>query len=349
MGAVKVWRWALAAFAVAALLAGCSRAREPVRPAGAPMEIEAPLGLPAIPFPPDNPPTEETMALGERLFFDPVLSADGTVSCATCHDPKLGFADGKPVSAGIDGQRAARNAPTVLNAVYFDSQFHDGRAGTLEEQAEGPLTNPVEMGNTTAGATSAVAAAPEYADAFKRAFGPGPVTWEKIAKALAAFERTLVSGGSPFDRYRFGGDETALSEEARRGWESFRDPDRGNCTICHHVGAHTATFTDNLFHNIGVGVDAQGDITDLGRYIVTNRDEDKGAFKTPSLRNVALTAPYMHDGSLATLEDVLDFYAVGGRRNPYLDADMKPVALSAQDRSDLMAFLHALTSHAPEE
>jgi cytochrome c peroxidase len=318
------------------VLSACSR--EPAAiPIGEPIEIPAPLGLPAVPYPPDNPPTAETVALGKRLFFDPALSADGSVSCATCHEPKLAFADGKPLAVGIGGQKAARNSPTVLNAVYYESQFHDGRAATLEEQVEGPLTNPVEMGNIVTAAVATVAADPTYPAEFERAFGPGPVTFEKIGKAIAAYERTLVSGDSAFDRFRFGKDETALTESAKRGWEIFRDPERGNCTICHLVGAHSAPFTDHLFHNLGVG-------SDLGRYIVTSNDADRGAFKTPTLRNVALTAPYMHDGSLATLFDVIDLYAMGGRPNPHLDPELKPIALTAQDRTDLIAFLESLTS-----
>lgn len=318
-------------------------------PIGEPIEIDAPLGLPTVPYPADNPPTAETVALGKRLFFDPALSADNTVSCATCHDQKLGFSDAKARSDGIGGQKAARNSPTVWNAVYHETQFHDGRAGTLEEQVEGPVTNPVEMGNTTAGAVEAIAADTTYAAEFERAFGPGPVNFEKIAKAIAAYERTLVSGDSPFDRYHFAGDGTALTDSAKRGWEFFRDPDRGNCTICHLVGAHTAPFADQLFHNLGVGVDSDGDLMDLGRYIVTGEDRDKGAFKTPTLRNIELTAPYMHDGSLATLEDVFNFYAIGGGRNAHLDPEMKPVVLAPQDREDLIAFLRALTSPQPNE
>jgi cytochrome c peroxidase len=252
----------------------------------------------------------------------------------------LGFADGRPVAIGVAGKKGIRNSPTVLNAVYHATQFLDGRVDSLEEQASGPVTNPVEMANTLTAVEHMLNADPGYRSEFERAFGPGDITFEKAAKAIAAFERTLVCGDSPFDRFRFGGEETALSEEARRGWEVFRDPGKGNCTICHLVGVRTAPLTDGLFHNTGAGLD------DLGRYNVTGKERDRGAFKTPTLRNVALTAPYMHDGSLATLRAVIDFYALGGTPNPHLDPDIRPLPLSEQDRLDLVAFLKSLTSLA---
>ncbi len=311
------------------------------------MEIAAPFGLPAVPRPAGNPPTAEAIELGRRLFFEPALSADGTISCASCHRPEHGFADPRALSKGVGGQDGPRNTPTVLNGVYFERQFHDGRADSLEEQVEGPVTSPVEMAQTRAGAVARIGAAGDYQTGFERAFGPGPVTFEKIAMAIASFERTLVSGDSPFDRFYFGRDPAALSEEARRGWEVFRLPEKGDCAVCHLVGARAALFTDNLFHNLGVGLDAGGDLTDLGRSNVTGRDADRGAFKTPSLRNVALTAPYMHDGSLKTLREVIDFYAVGGRPNPSLDPEIKPLLLSEQDRRDLEAFLESLTGTMP--
>ena len=328
------------------LLGACGEAESP-RPIGNPIEIQAPLGLPAVPFPDDNPPTRETIELGRKLFHETALSSDGTVSCATCHDPQLGFADGKTLAEGVAGKKGLRNSPTVLNAVYNETQFHDGRAASLEEQAEGPVTNPVEMASSIRGVERALKADPGYLALFEAAFGPGPVTFPKAAKSLAAFERTLISGNSPFDRFRYGDDEKALSPEARRGWEVFRDPERGNCTVCHHVGAHTAPFTDHLFHNTGAGLDAEGRFVDFGRHVVTGEDSDLGAFKTPTLRNVALTAPYMHDGSLPKLGDVVDFYALGGRANPGLDPDIKPLPLTAQDRSDLVAFLESLTGEPP--
>jgi cytochrome c peroxidase len=310
------------------------------------VEIKTPLGLPPVAFPEDNPPTAETIALGRDLFHDPVLSKNRTVACVTCHDPAQGFSDGRPFSIGTGGQPGVRNSPTALNAAYSTVFFWDGRAATLEAQAVGPIMNPVEMAHSIEGVESAVSAA--YSARFKQAFGSGKVTVERIAKALAAFERTLVSGNSPFDRYMYAGDRSALSESAARGLEIFRDAKKGNCAKCHSIGDKAALFTDNQFHNLGVGVDPRGELTDLGRYQVTKEESDKGAFKTPTLRNIALTAPYMHDGSLKTLKEVIDFYVGGGTANPYRDKDMKSLDyLTAQDRADLVAFLQSLTGEPP--
>ena len=318
-------------------------------PIGTSVQIEAPLGLPPLPIPIDNPPTAETIALGRRLYYDPILSVDNTVACASCHAPEFGFADGKSVSEGVNGQKGGRNAPSIFNAAYYATQFWDGRAPNLEKQAEGPVQNPIEMAHTLEGVEEKLMADASYREEFEKAFGAGRITYEKVEKAIASFERTVISGNSPFDRYFYGGEEAALSEAARRGLEIFRDPKRGNCTACHPIGL----FTDNNFHNIGVGVDQEGKLTDLGRYEVTKQEADRGAFKTPSLRNIALSAPYMHDGSLKTLKEVVDFYVGGGNANPHLDPQLKaltPLSPTGQvnwSRADLEAFLEALTGEIP--
>ncbi len=323
-------------------------ATPPVRPIGAVVEIKAPLGLPPVPVPADNPPTAEAIALGRRLYYDPILSVDNTVSCATCHSPAAGFSDGKPVSTGIQGKTGTRNAPTVFNAAYYTVQFWDGRAPSLEKQAEGPVQNPLEMAHTLDGVEKKLTADPSYREEFKRSFGSDRVTYEMVEKAIASFERTVVSGNSPFDRSYYGGDKKALSAAAQRGLKVFMDPKRGNCNACHTVGEKHALFTDNKFHNIGIGADTRGNLADVGRYSETKNEADKGAFKTPSLRNIALTGPYMHDGSLKTLKDVIDFYVGGGNSNPNLDKEMKPLDfLRFQDRKDLLAFLESLTGEVP--
>jgi cytochrome c peroxidase len=310
--------------------------------------IQAPLGLPPVPIPADNPPTRETIALGRKLFYDPRLSKNNTVSCASCHNPYLGFTDGRAIAMGFGGAIGVRNAPTLLNAAYSPLQFWDGRASTLEAQSAFPIANPVEMDQPHDVSVSKIRKDPAYQAEFAQAFGPGRINLDVIEKSLASFERTLLSGNSAFDKYEYGGDKQSLSPAALRGMQIFRDPNRGNCTACHTIGEHDALFTDGKFHNIGVGVNADGAITDLGRYDQTKLEPEKGQFKTPSLRNVALTAPYMHDGSLKTLKDVVDFYAGGGNSNPQLDKDMKPLHLFAQDRADLVAFLESLTGDTPK-
>lgn len=321
-----------------------------VRPIGAAVEIKAPLGLPAVPIPADNPPTAETIALGRRLYFDPLLSADGTVSCASCHDPKFGFADPKPVSEGVQKKTGNRNSPPVLNAAYYTEQFWDGRAPTLEKQAEGPVQNPVEMAHTLEGVAKKLSADASYVEMFEKAYGPGPITYEKVGKAIASFERTVLAGDSPFDRWFYGGDQKAVSESVKRGFEVFRRTDKGNCAACHTVDEKHALFMDNKYHNLGVGVYGDEQLRDLGRYEVTKNEKDKGAFKTPSLRNIAQTAPYMHDGSQKTLKEVIDFYIGGGNSNPHRDPLIKPLDfLTGQERTDLENFLKALTGRVPKD
>jgi cytochrome c peroxidase len=317
-------------------------------PIGQLVTIASPLGLPRVPVPADNPPTAETIALGRKLYYDPILSADNTISCATCHHPDKGFADGAVFSTGVRGQKGGRNSPMVCNAAFYTLQFWDGRAPSLEKQAEGPVQNPVEMAHTLAGVEQKLAANPQYVAEFQRAFGPGPISYDMVAKAIASFERTVISGNSPFDRFYFGGDKKALSASAQRGLKVFTDPTRGNCNVCHAIGEKDALFMDNKFHNVGVGVDVNGQVKDLGRYEVTKDEADRGAFKTPSLRNIALTAPYMHDGSLATLKDVIDFYVGGGNSNAHLDKQIRALDfLTRRERDDLVAFLEALTGEIP--
>ena len=322
--------------------------RAGITPVGKPVKIKAPLGLPPIPIPPDNPPTEETIALGRRLYYDPGLSADGTVSCATCHAPDLSFRDGKALSNGVAGQLGSRRAPTVVNAAYNTLQFWDGRAPSLEKQAEGPLTNPVEMANTLEGVVNYVQSDPKYRALFARAWGRKEITIDLVTRSIASFERTVVIGNSPFDRFYYRGDKKALSPAGQRGLKLFLNQKKGNCSVCHVIGRRYALFTDNKFHNIGVGADTWGTFEDVGRYVQTKSASDMGAFKTPTLRNIAKTAPYMHDGSLATLKDVVDHYVGGGTSNPHLDKEIHALAfLTFNERADLKAFLESLTGTLP--
>lgn len=319
------------------------------KPIGAVVEIKTPLGLPPVPFPPDNPPTVETIALGRRLYYDPLLSVDNSVSCASCHAPDHGFGDGKQVSNGVQNKTGTRNSPTVFNSAYFELQFWDGRSPSLEKQAEGPVQNPVEMAHTLKGVEDRLNANPSYRQQFAAAFGPGGITYDMVEKSIATFERTVVSGNSPFDRWKYGHDESAVSDSVKRGFLVFTSKDKANCAACHLVGNDHSLFTDNKFHNIGVGADF-GKISDDGRFVVTRNEDERGAFKTPSLRNVALTAPYMHDGSLKTLKDVIDFYIGGANSNAHLDKNIRVLDfLSGQEREDLQAFLESLTGEMPPD
>jgi len=322
--------------------------RAGLMPIGKPVKIKAPLGLPPVPIPPDNPPTEETIALGRRLYYDPGLSVDGTVSCATCHAPNLGFGDGKALSNGVDGKLGTRSAPTVVNAAYNTLQFWDGRSASLEKQAEGPMANPVEMGHTLEGVVKFAQSDRAYRELFLKAWGTEQITIDLVTKSIASFERTVVIGNSPFDRFYYGGDKKALSLAAQRGLKLFLNPKKGNCSVCHVIGKKYALFTDNKFHNIGVGADTSGDFADVGLYAQSRNTADMGAFKTPTLRNIAETAPYMHDGSQATLKDVVDHYVGGGTSNPHLDKEIHALDfLTFDERSDLKAFLESLTGTLP--
>jgi len=341
-------------------------------------EIKMPLGIPIELWtyfvPNDNPVTAAKVELGRKLFFDARLSADGKISCASCHDPGRAFTDGRKVAEGIGGRLGTRNSPTLLNSMFSTGQFWDGRAGTLEEQAKMPLTNMDEMGNGSLDEVRAkIAAVPEYVKGFQEVFG-GPVTIDGFAKAVAAFERTLVSGDSPLDRY-LAGDLNALSESARNGMILFRT--KARCGVCHVFNQNFAAFatfpffTDGIYRNTGVAVnftgfnalarramaaarDESGDALaalskheragELGRFVTTGNILDVGAFRTPSLRNVELTAPYFHDGSAATLADVVRFYVKGGNENPNRDWQLEPVPLTEIEQRDVVEFLKALTS-----
>lgn len=317
-------------------LACSKKEKAPTGPTQTPVNLKIPLGLNEdLMVPEDNPLTQEKVELGKLLYFDTRLSADNTVSCATCHDPANGWVDGLPVSIGIGNQKGTRNAPTVINSTYFFSQFWDGRAPTLEEQAKGPIINPVEMGMQAHDlAVANIKKVPGYQPLFQKAFGEEP-NIENIAKAIASFERTVLGGNSKYDRFQKG-DKSALNDEEKLGMELFFG--KANCTRC-HVGA---TFSDSQFHNLGVGMDKEK--PDLGRYEVTKKEEDKGAFKTPGLRDISRTAPYMHDGSQATLEEVMEFYDQGGEPNPHLDFNMKPLNLTDAEKRALVAFMLALDS-----
>jgi len=297
-----------------------------------------PLGLQAASafVPEDNPMSTKKIELGRRLYFDPRLSKDGTISCATCHDPEKGFGDARPTSAGIHGKTGARNAPTVFNRLFSADQFWDGRAADLEAQALGPVQNPIEMGNTLDGMISNVKGISAYAPLFQEAFGSPDITAERVAQAIATYERTVVAGNAPFDRYQ-AGDKSAMSESAVRGVAIFNDAQKGNCVTC-HAGFN---FTDESYHNLGVGMDKPK--PDIGRYEVTKVEPDKGAFKTPTLRNITQTAPYLHDGSEPTLQAVVEFYDRGGTPNKWLSKEIHPLKLTPQEKADLVAFLESLT------
>jgi cytochrome c peroxidase len=341
-----------------------------------PWRISIPLGLPADTWdyyvPRNNPMTPAKIELGRKLFFDARLSADGRISCASCHDPKLAFTDGRAVAEGIAGRRGARNSPSLLNAMFNTGQFWDGRADTLEDQAVQPLINPLEMGNNSYDElVNRLRAIPEYRDEFRSVFG-AELKLELIGKAISAYERTLVSGDAPFDRF-ITGDRTAISESAMRGFALFRG--RARCSRCHTFNDALPFFTDFNYHNTGVAmnhpnfdklsrqayaaietdkaremIDAlakQEGGQELGRVLITYHVFDIGSYRTPSLRNIALTAPYFHDGSAKTLADVVRFYNKGGRQNINREWDLDALALSEDELRDLTAFLESLTGRTP--
>jgi cytochrome c peroxidase len=329
------------------MFTGCHKAASD-KPIGQAISIPIPLGLPPLTIPPDNPPTAATIILGRKLFYDSRLSADGSISCSTCHNPRREFTDGAEISHGVGGAKGVRNAPTILNAAFLPYQFWDGRAATLEEQAASPIVDPVEMKNDNhKAAISRLKKDRAYVPLFEQAFGSSDITIKRVENAIASFERTALSGNSPFDRYEYGGDRKVLTLAQIRGLAVFLDPNRGNCATCHTIGEHAALFTDGRFHNTGEGVTETGAFSDVGRYHETNVPTDTGAFLTPILRNVAQTAPYMHDGRLKTLKEVVDFYAGQGNSNPYLDKEMKRIHLSGQDRADLVQFLNSLSGDQP--
>ena len=289
-----------------------------------PMAIrpKCPCGLKPVPVPADNPLTPEKVELGKQLYFDPRLSCDETVSCASCHDPKKGWSNGEPFATGVRSQVGGRSAPTIINAAYSELQFWDGRAHRLEGQALGPIQNPIEMDHKLEDCVTKLNKIAGYREQFRKVFDTD-VTPENIAKAIAAFERTVLSGNAPFDRFK-AGDKTALSDAAQRGLKLFFG--KGHCSAC-HTGPN---FTDDAFHNIGVGINKAK--PDLGRYEVTKVEGDKGAFKTPTLREIARTGPYMHDGSMKTLEEVVEHYDKGGIANPQLDEEIFPAQADRRRR-----------------
>ncbi len=307
----------------------------------------------------------EKIALGEKLYFDKRLSVDGTVSCASCHDPAAAFASKDTVAIGVRSKAGTRNVPTILNAKFGVTFFWDGRASTLEEQVKQPLLNPSEMGlENEAALVHRLSSIPEYQKQFRRLFPSEGITLETVAKALAAYERTLISNNSPFDRF-IKGDQNAITENQKSGWLLFKG--KAKCIECHTFSASAPLFTDSRFYNTGIALRDQNfeklsqqievvknvhtsslahepEFSELGRFLVTNDRKDMGAFKTPTLRDVELTGPYMHNGSLRTLLDVVRFYNQGGQNNPNLDKKIHPLDLNEKEINELVEFLRALTS-----
>jgi cytochrome c peroxidase len=318
--------------------------------------------------PSDNPITDAKAKLGDMIFDEKRVSADNSIACNTCHSPRNGFTTHTETSRGVGDQLGRRNAPSIVNAMFYRSMLWDGRAATLEEQALLPILNPIEMGQKDPKAVVAqLAAIPAFVEAFQQVFGHPP-NWEDMGKALAAFERTRLSTEAPLDRFLHG-NKKALNASQQRGWELFTG--KARCGGCHTYDSALPLFGDNRFHNTGVAALRQDfnqlaaratksvaasnkpeidklaletDDSELGRFLVTQRREDIGAFKTPFLRDVLLTGPYMHDGSLETLWDVVEFFNKGGERNPFLDAEVKPLGLTASEVDDLVNLLGALTS-----
>ncbi len=299
-----------------------------------------PLGLPPVQWPEDNPYSAAKVELGRLLYFDKRVSSNGSLACASCHAPEKAFTDGAAVSTGIGGQKGGRSAPTIINRGYSTEQFWDGRAPSLEEQAKGPMANPIEMtAEKSADAAHAAVvkrlkAVPGYVRLFEKVFGTKDFNVDHVAKAIATFERTVYSGNAPYDRY-IAGDKRAMTAPQIRGMDIFFN--KVACDSC-HLGFN---FTDGSYENIGIGMEKEN--PDLGRFAVSGKEEDKGAFKTPTLRDIEHTGPYMHDGSLKTLEEVVEHYNKGGIKNAHLNGRIKPLNLSDREKSDLVAFLKALS------
>lgn len=319
-----------------------------------------------------NPLTRAKIELGRQLYFDTRLSVDNTVSCASCHHPQEGFGRHTPFGVGIRGLTGGRNSPISYNRILSGAQFWDGRANSLEAQAVGPIANPIEMGNTHEAAVATLRGIPAYTAEFNAVFPGSGVTIGNVGKAIASFERAVVTGPTPFDyvdalkpfadlepedledlkaddpeafaqyeQLQQGAADNPMSESALRGMSLFFSKEVG-CSNC-HVGANLA---DEKYHNLGIGMEA--DDPDLGRYAETKEEKDKGAFKTPTIRNVALSAPYMHDGSLKTLEEVVEHYAKGGTKNQWLSDKMTPLKLTAQQKVDLVEFMRSVTGSFPK-
>ncbi len=315
------------------LVAGVFAAALAALPAAERLDI--PLGLDNyLPVPKDNPLTRKKVELGRRLFNEKQLSRDGTVACSTCHDPKRNFTDDKPLAEGVFGRIGARRVPAILNRGYGTAFFWDGRIPTLEEQVLQPIINDKEMDMTLEEVVARLRKDEQYTAEFDSVFGHD-ITEQDVSHALAGYVRTILAGNSRYDRY-LNGEGDALTELERRGLEIFRG--KGNCTDC-HLGPN---LTDEKFRNTGIAW-KNGELVDLGRFQFTEQANDRGSFKTPTLRNVADRAPYMHDGSLATLRDVADYYNRGGNRNPWLDRELLPLRLTDAEKEALVAFLHTLT------
>jgi cytochrome c peroxidase len=295
---------------------------------------QAPLGLPPVNWPSDNAYSATRVELGRTLFFDPRLSSSGKVSCATCHPPQHAFAGGDPLPVGVTGTPLRRRPPTLINRAYGRSQFLDGRAATLEAQISGPMSAPDEMGTTPVAAADTVSSIAGYAPMFEQAFGDRQVTFDRIAKAIASFERTILSGNSPYDRF-LNGDKSALNPAAKRGLEIFQRS--GECSECHNG----FNFTDEKFASLGIGPDESP--ADPGLAGITHKRRDEGKFKVPTLREVVRTGPYMHDGRFRTLDEVLEFYRKGGMSGPHLDSRIAPFFLDAPAKANLTAFLQSLS------
>ncbi len=370
MARSKLILWGVVTLAIFAFSSrALAQANQPLAQPKSTNQVGFPTDLYHWVIPPDNPLTPAKVSLGKELFFDSRLSADDKESCSTCHDPQKGFTDQLPTSMGIHAQFGQRNAPSVLNAMFNTLQFWDGRAPTLEAQIQGPITNPIEMGMASMDAEVAkLRAIPEYAADFQKAFG-GQITFHDIERAIASYERTQVAFDSPFDRF-LAGDQKAISDQAKRGWALYNG--QGRCMSCHGVNPTQPLFTDFKFHNIGVSAHKsdfvplarkalallsqkgglqeidrlaiQTDMSGLGRFLVTKQPHDIGGFRTMGLRNLLVTEPYFHDGSQATLWDVIDHYNKGGVQNPYLDGGIVPLGLSESQEDDLVAFLATLTS-----
>ena len=295
--------------------------------------------IPPVKHPLDNPWSQEKLDLGKKLFFDPILSGDNSISCASCHKPELGWADGLEKAKGFKQKVLARNAPTILNSGYLKSQFWDGRAPSLEEQAKAPIQSPVEMNQDIDELIEELKNEQEYVGLFRKTFGSEEINLEKIVQAIATFERSIISSSSAYDRF-WQGDKEALSIKAKKGMELFFG--KAKCSICHNG----PFFTDHQFHNIGVSASGK---TDLGRQQVTGEQFHKGAFKTPGLRDLALTGPYMHNGTLSTLEEVIEFYDQGGESNVNKSPFITSIGLNAREKENLVEFMKSLTSDAPHK
>ena len=340
------------------------------------------LGLPAMIIPENNPLTAEKVALGRKLFMDRRLSHNNTISCAMCHVPEQGFVVNEIATAvGLEGRTNKRNAPTIFNVGYYKHLFHDGREFSLENQIIGPLLAENEMGNPSIGfVIEKIDSFPDYQGLFEQAFDGQKANLERMSLAIASYERTMVSGNSKFDQWYFGKNKAALNDREINGFRLFSG--KANCISCHTVNKESALFTDQSFHNTGAGWSRNNKVlsslvkkevskqtfllslapgitvevandhfdkasevpkNDVGRFEITSNPNDSWLYKTPSLRNIQLTAPYMHDGSLRTLDSVVDFYNVGGENNPYKDQRLVPLGLTQDEKADLVAFMKALT------